>query len=257
VPDFVGTGRTALRWHWNGGSGNLGVGQEVWINVTTTVTGSVLGPPGSTGASITNTFGLDADTLGLALRCSGATDTDSLDLDQDGNSSETVCIAGGTINTFTPPTPTPTPTITRTPTQTSTATVTAIATATLTPTQVVTSGVTLPSAGSATPTPTLAATSTPVAVRVSVSRAGNDRLLVTLAANEPIQRVEWQPQSNIVVETPDGVAIQTGALTPPPGSLTTTFYVRKLSGASATLPLSVTGDFGTWQTFVGGGPSAW
>jgi hypothetical protein len=33
--------------------------------------------------------------------------------------------------------------------------------------------------------------------------------------------------------------------------------VRRLSGTSATLPLTLTGSFGTWRTFVGGGPDAW
>jgi hypothetical protein len=62
---------------------------------------------------------------------------------------------------------------------------------------------------------------------------------------------------NIAVETSAGAPITGGVLTPPPGSTTAVFYVRKLSGSSATLPLTVTGAFPTWQTFVGGGPSAW
>ena len=69
--------------------------------------------------------------------------------------------------------------------------------------------------------------------------------------------VTWTPVPNIAVETSAGVPITGGVLTPPPGSTTAVFYVRKLSGSSATLPLTVTGAFPTWQTFVGGGPSAW
>jgi hypothetical protein len=46
-------------------------------------------------------------------------------------------------------------------------------------------------------------------------------------------------------------------LTVPGGRLTAVLYARKLNGDSATLPLTVTGAFGTWQTLVGGGPNAW
>jgi hypothetical protein len=30
-----------------------------------------------------------------------------------------------------------------------------------------------------------------------------------------------------------------------------------VSGSSAILPLTLSGSFGTWHTFVGGGPDAW
>ncbi len=72
-----------------------------------------------------------------------------------------------------------------------------------------------------------------------------------------IEQVTWAPVSNVAVETLNGTPIPGGVLTLPGGSLTAVFYVRRLSGSSATLPLTVTGAFPTWQTFVGGGPSAW
>jgi hypothetical protein len=107
--------------------------------------------------------------------------------------------------------------------------------------------------------PTFAAgqTATPSPVRVTTQRAGPNRLLVTISAVGPITGVTWPSVPNVAVETSEGVPITGGSLTPPPGSTTAVFYVRKLSGSSATLPLTVTGAFPTWQTFVGGGPNAW
>jgi hypothetical protein len=96
-----------------------------------------------------------------------------------------------------------------------------------------------------------------VPVRVSAQRAGNSRLLVTIAATGPIERVAWPTVPNVAVETADGVPITSGSLAPPQGSTTAVFYVHKLGGSAATLPLTVTGAFPTWQTFVGGGPNAW
>jgi hypothetical protein len=40
-------------------------------------------------------------------------------------------------------------------------------------------------------------------------------------------------------------------------SLTVVFQVCKLGGSGVMLPLTIAGDFGIWQTFVGGGPDAW
>jgi len=34
------------------------------------------------------------------------------------------------------------------------------------------------------------------------------------------------------------------------------FNLRRVSGQSVHLPIVVTGSFGTWHTFVGGGPAA-
>ncbi len=89
IPNFANTGRTLLRWRWNAGSGNLGVGQEVWINISTTIrAGAIEGP-------LSNTFNLDSDAPGLAQRCSGSSQADSLDLDGDGDTAETLCTSTG------------------------------------------------------------------------------------------------------------------------------------------------------------------
>ncbi|HEX9982148.1 MAG TPA: GEVED domain-containing protein [Thermoanaerobaculia bacterium] len=90
LPNFAGSGRTLLRWRWNAGSGNLGVSQQVWINITTTIRNGAL------SGNLPNDVTIDSDAPGLALRC-GTSQTDSLDLDSDGNTAETLCRATGTI----------------------------------------------------------------------------------------------------------------------------------------------------------------
>lgn len=89
IPNFAGTGRTLLRWRWNAGSGNLGVNQEVWINISTTIRN------GANFGALSNTFSLGSDAPGLGQRCSGGSQADSLDLDGDGNSAETRCTGTG------------------------------------------------------------------------------------------------------------------------------------------------------------------
>ncbi|HEY0558266.1 MAG TPA: hypothetical protein VGG20_28705, partial [Thermoanaerobaculia bacterium] len=89
IPNFAGTGRTLLRWRWNAGSGSLGVNQQVFINLNTTIR------VGATFGSLSNDFTLDSDAPGLGLRCSGASQADSLDLDSDGDTAETICRATG------------------------------------------------------------------------------------------------------------------------------------------------------------------
>lgn len=144
---------------------------------------------------------------------------------------------------------TPTPTFTNTPTNTATSTNTPTntATATLTPTRTLTPTNTLP--------PT--ATGTPGPVQLQVTRAGVNRLLVTVSVGGIIEKVTWTPVPNIVVELTNGTPVLGGAFVPPLDSRTAVFYVRKVSGTSAILPLTLTGSFGTWQTFVGGGERAW
>jgi uncharacterized repeat protein (TIGR01451 family) len=89
IPNYAGTGRVLLRWSWNAGSGSLGVNQQVFINISTTVrTGAVSG-------SLTNTFDLSSKTPGLAQRCSGSSTTDALDLNGNGSTSDTLCTANG------------------------------------------------------------------------------------------------------------------------------------------------------------------
>ncbi|HXA20528.1 MAG TPA: GEVED domain-containing protein [Thermoanaerobaculia bacterium] len=89
IPNYAGTGRVLLRWSWNAGSGSLGVNQQVFININTTVrTGAVFG-------SLTNTFDLSSNTPGLAQRCSGSSTTDALDLNGNASTSDTLCTANG------------------------------------------------------------------------------------------------------------------------------------------------------------------
>lgn len=102
IPNYAGTGRTLLRWRWSPGSGNLGVNQQVWINKSTTVSGTMFGAPGTGLVQITNTFGLHHDGAGLATRCSGSPVADTFDLDGDTDTAEIVCTASGTITTFNP-----------------------------------------------------------------------------------------------------------------------------------------------------------
>lgn len=97
LADFAGTGRTLLRWRWNGGSGNLGIGQEVWINLAT----SVASP--TTTLSASHTLALDSDAAGLALRCSGSSAADALDQDGDLDSVETLCTASASQALHVPP----------------------------------------------------------------------------------------------------------------------------------------------------------
>jgi hypothetical protein len=100
-------------------------------------------------------------------------------------------------------------------------------------------------------------TPTPPPVVVTVTRAGANRLLVTITATGTLHQIEWTPVQNVSVEDPTGTPVVGGVLALPGNSRAATLYVRRLSGTSATLPLTLTGSFGTWQTFVGGGPDAW
>ena len=92
IPNFAGTGRTLLRWEWNAGSGNLGVNQQVWINIATTIRN------GARSGALSNDMLLDSDAPGLSQRCSGPSQTDPLDYDGDGNTAETLCRATGSIS---------------------------------------------------------------------------------------------------------------------------------------------------------------
>ncbi|HEX2835594.1 MAG TPA: GEVED domain-containing protein [Thermoanaerobaculia bacterium] len=91
IPNYAGTGRTLLRWRWNAGSGSLGVNQDVWINITTTIRN------GAPSGSLSNDFTLDSDAPSLGQRCSTSSQADALDLDADGDSAESLCRATGTI----------------------------------------------------------------------------------------------------------------------------------------------------------------
>ncbi len=90
IPNFDGTGRVLLRWTWNAGSGSLGVNQQVFLNINTTIrSGAVFGP-------LANTFDLTSNNPGLGLRCSGSSQTDSQNVSGLGTGT-TLCTASGTI----------------------------------------------------------------------------------------------------------------------------------------------------------------
>ncbi|MDX1998742.1 MAG: IPTL-CTERM sorting domain-containing protein [Thermoanaerobaculia bacterium] len=91
IPNFAGTGRTLLRWRWNAGSGNLGVLQEVWINIQVTLRNGVR------NGVLNNDFHLEHDNPGLGQRCSGGSVSDPLDFDADANTAETLCRATGGV----------------------------------------------------------------------------------------------------------------------------------------------------------------
>jgi hypothetical protein len=69
--------------------------------------------------------------------------------------------------------------------------------------------------------------------------------------------VRWTPSADFAIETAAGTPISGGVLTLPPGTQSTVIVVHRLSSGTITVPLTITGSFGTWQTFVGGGPDAW
>ncbi|GAB3510515.1 hypothetical protein GCM10027341_48960 [Spirosoma knui] len=83
---------TVLRWRWNAGSGNLGVNQQIWINISTTVKNL----PSKGSVSVDQL--LYNNSQSLDKRCAGSSITDQADLDQDGNAVEMVCSATGTAN---------------------------------------------------------------------------------------------------------------------------------------------------------------
>jgi uncharacterized repeat protein (TIGR01451 family) len=91
IPNYKNTGRTLLRWFWNAGSGNLAVNQQVWINVNTTIRA------GAQAGTLSNTMDLTLDAPGLSQRCSGGSTTDTLDLDNDANTTDTLCTATGSV----------------------------------------------------------------------------------------------------------------------------------------------------------------
>ncbi len=92
IPNFAGTGRTLLRWRWNAGSGNLGVNQQVWINIGTTIRN------GAPAGGLTNDFTLESDAPGLSQRCSGSSQADGLDYDGDADTAELLCRESETVN---------------------------------------------------------------------------------------------------------------------------------------------------------------
>jgi len=162
-------------------------------------------------------------------------------------------------------TPTETATVTMTPTGTGTVVTTPAGTGTVGTTPATATVVTT-SVPTAITTPTLSptlisvtptATATPPPVVVSVRQAGTNRLQVELTVSGTLQRIEWAAPPNASIEDEAGTPIAGGTLVLPANTSRATLYMRRLSGTSATVPLTLVGSFGIWHTFVGGGPDAW
>jgi hypothetical protein len=141
--------------------------------------------------------------------------------------------------------------------------------ATATPTVTVTPTQTLTPAPTNTPVPGATATLTPTPapictprppVTVSVTPSGADRLQVTVTVagqNNRILALQFGAVANGRVD----VAGQTGlgenvSVTLPTPTTQATFTVRRVSAGAVTVPLTVIDGCGAWQTFVGGGTSA-
>jgi hypothetical protein len=80
---------------------------------------------------------------------------------------------------------------------------------------------------------------------------------VRIAVQGTLQSVTWTPAANFEIDDGSGAPIPNGRYVLPPGVSGVVMFLRRLSGTSVTVPLTLTGSFGTWRTFVGGGPSAW
>jgi len=156
-------------------------------------------------------------------------------------------------------TPTPTPTQTGTTTPAGTATPTQTPTLTATPTRTPTPSPTL------IPTPRPSCTPRPD-VRVTTQAGAPGTLNVTVAItrqasapNNTIAQVQFGAAQNATV-TVNGQAQPGGNFTAtvPAGTQQVTFTVTRPAGGTqpTTVPFSVVDDCGAWQTFVGGGPSA-
>ena len=92
---------------------------------------------------------------------------------------------------------------------------------------------------------------------MSVARAGPNRLGVTITSSGVIQSIRWFPGATFEIETDRRLAITGGVIELPVSTSSTHFVVHRLSGGAVTVPFTLTGSFGTWHTFVGGGPDAW
>jgi len=174
-----------------------------------------------------------------------------------------VLAAAWTINTSSaePPAPTftesPTPSMTPTVTDSPTPSLTARETGTVTvvPPRTPTTTPTLSPASGCVPRP-------PVSVRTMPT--GDGWLMVTVSSGRGrLRSIEFgtdeHPLPNAVVEVP-AIDKQTSigfTYKPVPVTQQASFYLRRLTdGQAVTLPLVITDECGPWETFVGGGPSA-
>jgi hypothetical protein len=94
-------------------------------------------------------------------------------------------------------------------------------------------------------------------VTTSVVKEGPGVLRATITAtgaNNTIRRLDFTPRNAIVRGT--GLPDQTAQFSTTPLSTSTTFRVVQRTPGAAQVNLVVTDGCGTWQTFVGGGPTA-
>jgi hypothetical protein len=86
IANYAGTGRTLLRWTF---TGNLLPGEDVRVGYSTTVR------QGALNGNLTNSVGQSFPPNGTTQRCATGT-TDSLDIDGDGDTTDTLCTANAT-----------------------------------------------------------------------------------------------------------------------------------------------------------------
>jgi hypothetical protein len=96
-------------------------------------------------------------------------------------------------------------------------------------------------------------------VQVQTSRGATGRLDVVLTGRGiPIQSVSFGTAANALIEIGGTIGRPGGFVyTPPSPSIHVTFtVVRETPGVASTVHLSVVDNSGKWETFVGGGPTA-
>jgi hypothetical protein len=121
-----------------------------------------------------------------------------------------------------------------------------------------------PTLAGATPTATLPPTVSCVPrprVAVAVQKAGDGRLLATVSAsgaNNTLSSLRFTstPGAQVDFASQNG---RSGAFEVPlaAGTVSTQFWVRRVSSGAATAHLVIVDRCGDWPTFVGGGASAW
>jgi len=87
--------------------------------------------------------------------------------------------------------------------------------------------------------------------------ASMDSLWVILIADAGVRLPGRQYPDDWWIRDID-VSLPTGLVVPPNISVSSvSFYLLRTSGVSVTLSITVTGSYGTWPTFAGGGPDVW
>ena len=108
-----------------------------------------------------------------------------------------------------------------------------------------------------TPTPLPVVCSPRPPVTTSIVKEGSGVLRATIVAtgtNNTIRRLDFAPTNAIVRGT--GLPDQTGAFSTTPQTASSTFQILQRTPGAASVRLTVTDGCGTWQTFAGGGASA-